>query len=103
MKTSDDIYKIHFNTALDSNDCFTQQKVYSIFEINMNTHSHIITQVWHSTYYLCGPCNKFQFVYHIQFPILKEVHPQHNRQRSMALLSCKINYENKIESQVNFA
>lgn len=46
--------------------------------------------MWQYTYYLCGPYNKFQFVYHIQFPILKEVHPQHNQQKSVALLSCKI-------------
>lgn len=44
-------------------------------------------EIWHSTYYLCGPYNKFQFAYHIQFPILKEVHPQHNQQRLVALLS----------------
>lgn len=59
-------------------------------------------KMWHSTYYLCGPYNKFQFVYHIQFPILKEVHPQHNRQRLVALLSWKTNRENKFQSQVRF-
>lgn len=82
METLDYIYKTQFNAALEGNDCFTPQKVFGIFDI--------MPQILHTTYYLCGPCNKLQFVYHIQFPILKEVHPQHNRQRSMALLSCKI-------------
>lgn len=102
MKTSASMSQIQLNAALDSKDRFALQKGFSVLEVTMETPSHVTPPTWRSTYCLCGPCSKFQFVYHIPFPILKEAHPQHNRQRSGALLSCKTKGEKQISEAGQF-